>query len=131
MTDTVRSLGYLQNVLRDGQPAGSIIPQDVRDAVYTAIAVSSLAAAGNSQGTATILTAQTNVVTTVASGAGVILQSGIVQRVLNRGANVLLVYPPSGANIETNAANAAVSIAVGGAATFAPDQANVNQIYAY
>jgi hypothetical protein len=71
-------------------------------------------------GTPTPLTAQLNIVTTVGSSAGVILPAtiGVITEVLNRGANTLAVYPPVGAHIEGNGTNAAVTIAVNGAAQF-------------
>ena len=59
----------------------------------------SVSAAGTTQGTATELSAADNEVTTVASGAGVVLSSklapGDLQTVFNAGANALKVYPTS------------------------------------
>jgi hypothetical protein len=66
----------------------------------TATAVS---AAGTTQGTATELTSADSEVTTVASGAGVVLSSklapGDEQTVFNGGLNSLKVYPTSGMKI--------------------------------
>lgn len=61
-----------------------------------------VSAAGSNQGSATALTAQFNAVTTVGSGQGVILAAtlALAQTVWNRGLNSLLVYPPSGAQID-------------------------------
>ena len=74
----------------------------------------SISAAGTTQGTATELTAADNEVTTVASGAGVILASagapGDTQTVFNAGEFALKVYPPSGLKINALAANAAMSL---------------------
>ena len=66
-----------------------------------------------------------NNVTTVASGTGVILvttpTAGRNQKVFNRGANALMVYPACGAQLEAYGANIAVTIIVGGVATFTAD----------
>lgn len=66
-----------------------------------------------------------NNVTTVASGTGVILvttpTAGRTQKVFNRGANALLVYPATSAQIEAYGTNTAVTIIVGGVATFIAD----------
>lgn len=82
----------------------------------------SISAAGTSQGTATELTATDNEVTTVASGAGVVLASklaaGDEQTVFNAGANALKVYPPSGFRIRPLAANAAMTLPVNTACLF-------------
>ncbi len=83
-------------------------------------AATGIAAAGTTQATATALTVSRNDVTTVASGAGVLLQAMQTrpQEVFNSGANALLVYPPSGASIGAGSANAAVTLAAGGHGTF-------------
>ena len=76
----------------------------------------SIIAAGTTQGTATELSATDNEITTVGSGAGVVLASklapGDEQSVFNAGANPLKVYPPSGFKINAGAANAAMTLAV-------------------
>ena len=74
-----------------------------------------IAAAGTTQGTATALNREINVVSTVASGTGVILPSSIGTTfiVMNTGANALNVYPASGAAIDSLATNAAFSLSVG------------------
>lgn len=85
----------------------------------------SVAAAGTNAATATVLSAQVNFVTSVGLGQGVRLQTGLVPArpvtVANRGANVLAVYPASGAAIEGYGANNPVGIAVGGQATIRCD----------
>lgn len=65
-----------------------------------------ITAAGTSQATATALTADINIVTAATAGQGVVLadQDALV---LNRGTVDLLVYPPSGAQIETLGTDAA------------------------
>src|SRR3990167_5705144 len=75
-----------------------------------------LSAAGTTQGTATELVNADNEITTVASGAGVILSSdataGDTQSVFNAGANALRVYPTSGTRINALPLNGAVLLGV-------------------
>tara|TARA_R110000868_G_scaffold44815_6_gene149267 strand:+ start:4257 stop:6908 length:2652 start_codon:yes stop_codon:yes gene_type:complete len=74
-------------------------------------------AAGTTQGTATALLSDYNVVTTTPSGSGVALPLGTVGRriiIVNRGANDLKVYPFSGAAIDALATNAAITLPVNG-----------------
>jgi hypothetical protein len=123
MPDTVRAVTTLLTALfQDGQAAGSITAQDMRDLIVTMAAmagygatVSTVSAAGTSQGTATLLTTYNNIATTVASGTGVQIDSTqlVIHRVVNRGANPLLVYPPSGVQFETQSANAPITLPVG------------------
>ena len=71
-----------------------------------------VSAAGTTQGTATGLTAQISVVSTVASGAGVRLPTatpGMRFTIMNTSANALLVYPATNGIINSQAANAAYS----------------------
>lgn len=74
-----------------------------------------ISAAGTTQGTATELSAADSEVTTVASGAGVVLSSklapGDTQSVFNAGANALKVYPTSGMKINSLSANAPMLLA--------------------
>jgi hypothetical protein len=84
---------------------------------YDFSVTNNITAAGSTQGTATALSTQINGVTTVAANQGVLLpvvSAGTWIRVLNRGANTLKVYPPSGGNIEGLSANVASSLAVNG-----------------
>lgn len=123
MPDTVRTLAdLLTQLFQDGQSAGSISPQDMRDFVVTASAwagigptVTTATAAGTTQGTATALTSYTTIVTSVPDGTGVRLDSTqlVVHRVVNRGTLPLLVYPPTGVNIENLATNIPITLAVG------------------
>ena len=73
-----------------------------------------LTATGTTQGTAYEVTTAKAGFTTVASGAGAILDSdaaaGDSQMIYNGGANALLVYPPSGSAINNLAANSAALI---------------------
>lgn len=87
-------------------------------ATFVAGAVS---AAGTDQGSATALAARYNVVTTVASGTGVILPASAINSVItvmNRGANTLNVFPNTGAQIESSGTNTAVTIAAGSTTEF-------------
>ncbi|MDQ0084582.1 hypothetical protein J2W35_004951 [Variovorax boronicumulans] len=91
----------------------------------------SLTAAGSTQGTALKLASVINVVTTAAASTGVQLPStgtGDQIVVANLGANALLVYPVTGGAIQTGAANAGFSIAVGKTAVFTARDASGNMI---
>lgn len=80
-----------------------------------------ISAAGSTQGTATSITADINVVTTTAASTGVVLPTPTAGRsmtVINRGANALAVYPASGGTIDGLAANAAFTLPVNGSMTF-------------
>ena len=90
----------------------------------------SITAAGTTLATATRLSSDLSMITTVASGSGIALRPwspvpGFTSRqeVFNAGANALLTYPPVStasiwANGTTGAAGAAVSLALGAHATF-------------
>ncbi len=74
---------------------------------------SGISAAGTNQAGATGLTKTFNEVTTVAASAGVRLptpEPGELVLVANKGANALSVYPATGGNINSLAANAAFSV---------------------
>ena len=71
-----------------------------------------ISAAGTVQGNATSITKDFNVVSTVASGAGVVLPTAVAGyriTVINTSANALLVYPAVNGIINSQAANAAYS----------------------
>ena len=78
-------------------------------------AATSISAAGTTQATATELTSADNEVTTVASGAGVVLFStataGDTQTVFNAGANALRVYPQSSQRINALPLNQHITLA--------------------
>lgn len=82
----------------------------------------SISAAGTTQGTATELKTASSEVTTVSSGAGVILSSllapGDEQLVYNAGANALKIYPPSNFKINSLAANAPMILGTNSAVFF-------------
>lgn len=76
-----------------------------------------VSAAGSTQGTATALSSDLNVTTTVASNTGVVLPTavaGMVVVVVNKGANPLNLYPASGGQIDALGSNIALVIPVGG-----------------
>jgi hypothetical protein len=79
-----------------------------------------ISAAGSTQGTATAISKEINIVSTVASGAGVILPAvaGAVITITNTSANSLLVYPASGAAINSLAANAGFTQGAGSTLQF-------------
>lgn len=80
------------------------------------------AAAGSTQNTATAISANVTVFTTVSANQGTLLTRPY-QIIINAGANSLSVYPNSGATItgggSTLATNAAFSVAAGSSASFA------------
>lgn len=118
---------WSNNQFNDGL---ELVAADLNQGIPFATATTSITASGSSQSDAAALTSQVNVVTTVAAGSGVILQTSVKSpvRVLNRGANALLVYPNSGAQIEGAGTNAAVTVAIGGSADFL--MASATQWYA-
>lgn len=80
-----------------------------------------VSAAGSTQGGATALTSDINIVTTVGSGQGVVLQTtaaGKTVIVVNKGANALLVYPAVSSAIDALSTNTGFSLAVGSWAMF-------------
>jgi hypothetical protein len=80
-----------------------------------------ISAAGTVQGNATAITKEMNVVSTVASGAGVVLPTavaGMVISITNTSANSLAVYPATSAAINTESANAAYSQPAGSTLQF-------------
>jgi hypothetical protein len=79
-----------------------------------------ISAAGSTQGTATAITKEINVVSTVSAGQGVILPgvAGTVITITNSSATALLVYPASGGVINTLATNTALSIPAGATLQF-------------
>ena len=73
----------------------------------------SLSAAGSTQGTGTVLSKEFNQVSTVTSGQGVVLPSGVAGMAItitNSSANSLLVYPASGGAINALSTNAAYTL---------------------
>ena len=106
-------------------PSTFIAPGSIQDTTgmkYSA--TNSIAAAGTTQATATVLTTSYNVVTSSSGGStGVALPtgtSGLIVTVVNRGGVSINVYPAngSGASIDGAASNAAVVIGVDSIATY-------------
>jgi hypothetical protein len=82
---------------------------------------SSISAAGSTQGTATPLTSDYNVINTAAAGSGVILPTATTGRriiVVNRGANTVNVYPATSSSIDALAVNAPITLPVAGVLIF-------------
>ena len=80
-----------------------------------------VSAAGTAQGNATVIASEINVVSTVASGAGVALPSGLAGirvTLINTAANALLVYPASGGQINSLGTNASYSLPASGRLEF-------------
>lgn len=92
----------------------------LRDWIRTA--TTGISAAGSTQGTATALTNESNNVTIVGSGQGVILPAyvaaGKTITVKNSGANALLVYPPNSTQINALGNNTGYILPVGSVQTF-------------
>lgn len=95
------------------------IPIDFGDRVPGA---SGLASTGTGQSDAYQLTQKVSVFSAVASGTGAVLPSsyasGTGLRVLNRGANNLLIYPAPGDQIEAYGVDQPVEVIPGGASEF-------------
>jgi hypothetical protein len=87
-----------------------------------------ISAAGTTQGGATALTNDYNVITTCAAGAGVVLQTPAANKVvtvLNKGAAACFVYPPSSTAIDVLANNIPIQLPPGSAVTFIGRSATV------
>jgi hypothetical protein len=81
----------------------------IANAYHIRSVATSISAAGSNQGTGTVLAKEFNQVSTVASGAGVVLPAGVpglAITITNSSANSLIVYPASGASINLLATNA-------------------------
>jgi len=97
--------------------AGTIQASYIISTVNSTFAVQTgITAAGTTQGTATAITKDINVVSTVGSGQGIVLPTtvgGMRLTIVNTGANILNVYPATGAKINSASTNAAYAVAVG------------------
>ena len=98
--------------------SGAVVRQTAPNLISETYSTSAtVSAAGTAIGDATALTSDYNIVTTVASGAGVILPVATVGRrviVVNRGANALNIYPVALSSIDLLAASAPISLPVNG-----------------
>jgi len=106
----ITSVGTLTSLNSSGNITA---PSHIANTGYFIRSVSaSVSAAGTVQGNATALTTEFNRVSTVVSGSGVVLPTataGMAIAIVNSSANSLLVYPASGAAINSLATNAGYS----------------------
>lgn len=106
-------MAFAKNVMGAGIPAQAAQSDNIC-AVATA-----LTAAGTTQGTALLIQADANFVSTVASGSGVVLYNGVIGDncyIYNdAGANSLTVYPPVNGKINGLATNAGFLLAANSA----------------
>ena len=106
----ITSVGTLTSLNSSGNITA---PSHIANTGYFVRSVNaSVSAAGTVQGNATALTTEFNRVSTVASGSGVVLPTataGMAVVIVNSSANSLLVYPASGAAINSLATNAGYS----------------------
>jgi hypothetical protein len=114
----ITSVGTLTSLTSSGNISGAnlITSNYVIRSVSTGIS-----AAGTVQANATAITKELNVVSTVASGAGVRLPTavaGMVITITNTSANTLNVYPATGAAINTLSTNAAFTHSAGATLQF-------------
>lgn len=85
----------------------------ISNAYFVSSVATLIAAAGTTQATATALTKEINIVSTVPASTGVILPTAVAGMrivVRNAGANALNIYPATGGAINTLAVNAAYSL---------------------
>jgi hypothetical protein len=105
----ITSVGTLTSMTSSGNVQGANV---IATSYYIRSVNAAVTAAGTVQGNATALTTEFNRVSTVASGAGVVLPTavaGMAISIVNSSANSLLVYPATGAAINSLATNAGYS----------------------
>lgn len=108
------TLSGLTSVAITGAGTGLNVTNNATVGGLLGVSSASVSAAGTTQGTATALAAQTNIITAAASGTGVVVPaSAPLMRVSNRAPNPVLVFPNSGAQIEAFGTNNPVSLGVG------------------
>ena len=103
----ITSVGTLTSLTSSGNISAANV---IATAYHIRSVGTGISAAGSTQAGATLLTKEINVVSTVGSGGGVLLQNavaGMVIIITNNGINTLSVYPGIGAQINTGGANAA------------------------
>ena len=110
-------------VLTFSIPSDFRAPGSLRVATNFYVSTSpAVSAAGTTQATATALTSDFNVVTTVTASSGVRLMTPVTGGasicIINRGLNILNVYPATGGQFNTVGVNVAVTIAVNGVGKF-------------
>jgi hypothetical protein len=114
----ITSVGTLTSLTSSGNISGANI---IASSYHIRSVGTGITAAGSTQGTGTALTKEINVVSTVASGAGVVLPTavaGMAIVITNTSANALLVYPAVNGIINTAAANASFSQPAGATLQF-------------
>lgn len=115
-------LGLLDGATAASITASKVVTRDAGKRIPFETAVP--AAAGNSAGTATALTADVNLVTASDGTTGVILPTGVagmrieIVNTVTTATAVLKVYPDTGGAINGGSANASVNVAPGERATF-------------
>jgi hypothetical protein len=101
----ITSVGTLTSLTSSGNISGANV---IATAYHIRSVGTAISANGSTQGTATVLTKEMNIVTTVSSGQGVILPNGIAGLMLtitNTSANSLLVYPGIAGSINSLSSN--------------------------
>jgi hypothetical protein len=105
----ITSVGTLTSLSASGNITGANI---IATNYHIRSVDTGILAAGSTQGDGTILTKEFNQVSTVSSGQGVVLPSGVAGMaitIINSSANSLLVYPASGGAINSLSTNASYS----------------------
>jgi hypothetical protein len=106
----ITSVGTLTSLTSSGNISGANL---VATSYTISSVATSISAAGSTQGTATALTKDVNVVSTVSAGQGVVLPTavgGMRITVMNTSPTALNVYPATGAGINNNGANVAFAL---------------------
>jgi len=114
----ITSVGTLTSLTSSGNISGANV---IVTSYHIRSVATGISAAGTVQGNATALTKEINVVSTVASGAGVKLPTavaGMILTITNTSANSLLVYPDASGIINSLSANAAFTQAAGATLQF-------------
>jgi hypothetical protein len=115
----ITSVGTLTSL----SSSGNIVAPNVQanTGYFIRSVATGISAAGSTQGTATAITKEINVVSTVSSGNGVVLPTavaGMSIHITNTSANSLLVYPATNGIINSLSANAAFTHGAGATLTY-------------
>jgi len=109
----ITSVGTLTSVSSSGNITGANV---IANSYHIRSVATSISANGISQGTATVLAKEFNIVSSVSAGQGVVLPTAVAGMciiITNTSATNLAVYPASGAAINSLAANAALTHGAG------------------
>jgi hypothetical protein len=109
----ITSVGTLTSVSSSGNITGANV---IANSYHIRSVATSISANGISQGTATVLAKEFNVVSSVSAGQGVVLPTAVAGMciiITNSSATNLAVYPASGAAINSLSANAALTHGAG------------------